>query len=197
MSGKISYSLPCLVGIFIILAQAHALLNIEEIAGFTQLDRAFLAANDTVLARAVGQAEDHFEKLKRLETTLANRARIQNGSISEAQLLDGLPSAQTKIYDRVAQIMLKTSMNLLHTICRPNNIPDKDCAKYLARIDLPQSEVRDRCQQMSYLNSAKGSGYHAYRRLLPANYKDGLYKVSVFFCTCLEISTISYGMPYL
>uniref|UniRef100_A0A6B2E8B5 Putative chorion peroxidase n=1 Tax=Phlebotomus kandelakii TaxID=1109342 RepID=A0A6B2E8B5_9DIPT len=171
MSGKAR--LPCLVGIFL-LAHAHALFNIEESG---QVNRAFLAVNDTVLATAVGQAEDHFEKLKRLEATLATRARIQSGSISDAQLLDGLPTDQAKEYDRVAQTLLKTSSNLLHAVCRPKSVADKECARQLAHMDVPPSEVKDQCNQMSYLNSAKGSGYHAYRRLLPADYKDGLYKI--------------------
>ncbi|XP_059610115.1 peroxidase [Phlebotomus argentipes] len=174
MSGK-THCFPCLIGIFL-LAHAHALLSIDE-SGGEQAARAFLAANKTVLATAVGQAEDHFQKLKRLEATLATRARVQNGSISDAQLLDGLPTDQAKEYDRVAQIVLKTSSNLLHTVCRPHNVADKDCAKHLAHLDVPPSEVKDQCLHMSYLNSAKGSGYHAYRRLLPADYKDGLYKI--------------------
>uniref|UniRef100_A0A7G3ASP0 Putative oxidase/peroxidase n=1 Tax=Lutzomyia longipalpis TaxID=7200 RepID=A0A7G3ASP0_LUTLO len=173
MSGK-TRSLPCLLGI-LLLAHAHGLLNIEESGGGQHIG-VLGRVNSSVLATAVGQAEDHFDKLKRLEATLATRARVQNGSISNAQLLDGLPTDQAKEYDRVAQIMLKTSTNLLHTVCRSNNVADKECAKYLAHLDVPPSEVKDQCIQITNMNLAKGS-YHAYRRLLPADYKDGLYKV--------------------
>lgn len=52
-------------------------------------------------------------------------------------------------------------------------VDDKACAEAISTYELPKSELLDRCET---LIDAK-VGIHSYRRLLPANYADGLSKV--------------------
>lgn len=52
-------------------------------------------------------------------------------------------------------------------------IDDKACAEAISTYELPNGDLLDQCEA---LIDAK-VGIHSYRRLLPANYADGLSKV--------------------
>lgn len=55
-------------------------------------------------------------------------------------------------------------------------IDDKACAEAISTCELPSGDLLGQCE---VLMDAK-VGIHSYRRLLPANYADGLSKVRAF-----------------
>lgn len=106
------------------------------------------------------------------ENRIAVKAKVKTGSISHAQLIDSLPAENAKATDLVAQDILKASSYLLHTHCRNTDIFNDDCVKFMSKYSLPEStKLSARCLE-------KKSRFKAYRRLLPASYKDGLQKVN-------------------
>lgn len=99
------------------------------------------------------------------------KAKIQNGSISHAQLIESLPDEDAKSIDFVAQEILKASSYLLNMYCKSSGVSNKDCVKFMSKYSLPEtSRLANRCLAMSHHSQA-------YRRLLPASYRDGLDKV--------------------
>lgn len=113
------------------------------------------------------------------ENRIAIKAKVKNGSISHAQLIDSLPADDAKATDLIAQDILKASSYLLNTFCRNTDIFNDDCVKFMSKYSLPEStQLSARCLAMK-------SSFKAYRRLLPASYKDGLQKVkkTFFFIT--------------
>lgn len=55
---------------------------------------------------------------------------------------------------------------------------DQDCADVIATYKLPESDLLDQCEA---LHESKDEAVNVYRRLLPANYLDGLSKVCISF----------------
>lgn len=53
-----------------------------------------------------------------------------------------------------------------------NGYKSHDCARMISKIPLPDSDILEECSNIS-----EEDGETIYRRLLPAAYKDGLYKV--------------------
>lgn len=86
-----------------------------------------------------------------------------------------MPTTQANNYDKVAQTILKSSLNLLHSECRIQNIADEECAKYISDLQLPNGPTRDACLNV-VRNVENSYCLHPYRRLIPADYKDGIYK---------------------
>lgn len=86
-----------------------------------------------------------------------------------------MPTTQAKNYDKVAQTILKSSLNLLHSECRIKNIADDECSKYISDLNLPNGPTRDACLNV-VRNVENSNCLHPYRRLIPAEYKDGIYK---------------------
>lgn len=86
-----------------------------------------------------------------------------------------MPTTQAKNYDKIAQTILKSSLNLLHSECRIQNIADDECAKYISELNLPNGPTRDACLNV-VKNVENSYCLHPYRRLIPADYKDGIYK---------------------
>lgn len=86
-----------------------------------------------------------------------------------------MPTTQANNYDKVAQTILKSSLNLLHSECRIQNIADDECAKYISDLQLPNGPTRDACLNV-VRNVENSYCLHPYRRLIPADYKDGIYK---------------------
>jgi peroxidase len=100
------------------------------------------------------------------------KAKIQNGSISHAQLIDSLPDEDAKAVDIIAQDILKASSYLLNMYCKSTDVSNKDCVKFMSKYTLPDTtRLGIRCNESANRTSK------AYRRFLPANYKDGLQKV--------------------
>lgn len=94
-----------------------------------------------------------------------------NGSISHAQLIESLPDDDAKATDQIAEDILKASSYLLNMYCKNSGISDKDCVKFMSQYSLPEStKLASKCLASSFKDKA-------YRRLLPATYKDSLYKV--------------------
>lgn len=50
-------------------------------------------------------------------------------------------------------------------------IPSKDCVKFLSKYQLPDSDLKNKCH-----DELNKTDHKPYRRLLPADYKDGLRK---------------------
>lgn len=98
------------------------------------------------------------------------KAKIKNGTISHALLIDSLPDDEAKSDDSIAQDILKASSYLLNMYCKNSDISNKDCVKFMSKYSLPESRLGNKCDK-------KVSAYKAYRRLLPASYNDGLEKV--------------------
>lgn len=62
-------------------------------------------------------------------------------------------------------------------------IDEKRCAEAISTYQLPNGDLLGQCEN---LLDAK-VGVHSYRRLLPANYADGLSKVYLIFIPCFIV----------
>lgn len=110
------------------------------------------------------------------EYVLSTGIRISNASSSYALLLDNLPSQQVKELDREGHLMLKLSSQLVYSSCITNGIPYNHCAHYISRLDIPSNaSVARECSAIN--RRPKDAPGHPYRRLLPADYSDGLDKL--------------------
>lgn len=108
-----------------------------------------------------------------LERQIALKAKIINGTISHANLIETLPDDDAKSIDNLSQIILKASSYLLNTLCKPHSIGNKDCVKFMSKYSLPAlnnltAECNKKVANVKYLG---------YRRLLPASYRDGLQQI--------------------
>lgn len=105
------------------------------------------------------------------ETRISLKAKIKNGTISHAQLIENLPDEEAKIIDSIAQDIAKASSYLLNKYCKNTDISNKDCVKFMSKYSVPEaSRLGLKCLEAN-------SKYLAYRRILPATYKDGIQKV--------------------
>lgn len=96
-------------------------------------------------------------------------------SSSQALLLDSLPSESVKEFDQAGHLMQKLASQFVHSTCITNGVPHKYCASYIARLSLPtNSSVAKLCSAIN--NRSKDAPGQPYRRLLPADYSDGLEK---------------------
>lgn len=69
--------------------------------------------------------------------------------------------------------------------CISKNIPSSECILYLKNKDLPdESQLKAECKAID-------AEYHSFRRLLPANYKDGLYQFNKELPKPLEVSELA------
>lgn len=67
---------------------------------------------------------------------------------------------------------MKTSNIFVINECASKNIPKEQCIRYLKEKDLPdESQLKAACKSVDF-------EYHTFRRLLPANYKDGLHEMN-------------------
>lgn len=98
------------------------------------------------------------------------RAKIRNGSISHAQLIELLPDENAQANDLIAQDILKATSYLLNSHCKTTDISSKECVKFLSKYSLPESRLTKKCLAPDFR-------HRAYRRLLPPSYQDGLQKV--------------------
>ncbi|KAH8406545.1 hypothetical protein KR215_007101, partial [Drosophila sulfurigaster] len=115
----------------------------------------------------------------RLEDNLLSSAiTVQNGSLSHAQLLDTLPNEKSKLDSDIALKMLKASLYIYNSKCDPEAISGDQCRTYLESKPLPEgSTLRSECERL--LNTQR-DGHHAFRRLLPQDYKDGFHQASLY-----------------
>lgn len=118
---------------------------------------------------------------------------VKRATTSFGQLLESLPNNQSKAKDREGLIILKASVQLLNQYClrlvidlifnnkrfnkfifchSHSGYSSQQCATELSAIHLPESEARRKCEELQETNAS-----NTYRRLLPANYVDGLYQV--------------------
>lgn len=135
-----------------------------------------------------------------METSISNSPiQLSNTSSSYAQYLESLPNNRTKEYNQMAQIALKASKYLLNNNCKKYvsvltlkngaiviasfhslkidfriGADDKKCVEVISTHKLPKSDLLDHCEQ---LHSQVNKSVNIYRRLLPADYVDGLSKV--------------------
>lgn len=87
--------------------------------------------------------------------------------------------------NKLALKFLKTSNSFVIAQCDFKNIPSEDCINYLKVKDLPDiSQLKRDCKSI-------GAEYHSFRRLLPANYKDGLYQLNTELPKPLLISQLA------
>lgn len=113
---------------------------------------------------------------------------IRNGSISHAQLIDRFPSVSSQEINKLAIKFLKTSNYFVINQCIVKDIASEECISYLKEKDLSDnSQLKAECLSIS-------TEYHSFRRLLPANYKDGLYQLNTHLPKPLEISELASSM---
>lgn len=131
-------------------------------------------ATNQHLEDALRYGEDALEKAKRMENSIAgSRVKVAKGGISYAQIIDGYPTQTSQKQDYVARMMLKASSHFAQSYCKPEAIPASACAQYLSEKDIPvDSKVLQKCQMLI----GKKTYNDEYRRLLPANYHDGIYE---------------------
>ncbi|KAJ6637386.1 Peroxidase [Pseudolycoriella hygida] len=131
------------------------------------------------LVNAITFAKESMVRLRRLEDAISNsRVNITEKSISFAQLLESLPNERSKEYDKIGQIMLEASIKIINSHCTKFGYAAQDCARAIAEFPLPDSDILIKCNNIS-LDDSKTSTSNIYRRLLPAAYKDGLYKMQL------------------
>ncbi|KAL5274013.1 HPX2 family protein [Megaselia abdita] len=122
-----------------------------------------------------------------LENTIQrHNISIKNGSISHSQWLDRLPSESSQEINNLALKFLKTSNYFVMNQCGNKNIPSEECIRYLKEKELPnESQLKSECNSID-------NEYHSFRRLLPANYKDGLYQMNkIGLPKPLEVSALA------
>lgn len=74
--------------------------------------------------------------------------------------------------NKLALKFLMTSKSFVISQCASKNIPSAECVLYLKEKDLPdESQLKAECKSID-------TDYHIFRRLLPANYNDGLYQMT-------------------
>ncbi|KAH8358516.1 hypothetical protein KR093_000499, partial [Drosophila rubida] len=111
----------------------------------------------------------------RLENNLLSSAiTVQNGSLSHVQLLDTLPNEKSKLDSDIALKMLKASLYIYNSRCDPAAISGDQCRTYLETKPLPEGTLKSECQR---LLQTQRDGHHAFRRLLPQDYKDGFHEL--------------------
>ncbi|XP_017056031.1 peroxidase isoform X2 [Drosophila ficusphila] len=123
----------------------------------------------------VNSALDSVNRQKRLEENLlSSDITVKNGSLSHVQLLDTLPSLDSKKDSELAQKIIKSSLFVYNSQCLPNEIDGDDCRSFLEQKPLPEgSSLRTECENLLKTNR---EGHHAFRRLLgSSHYKDGFY----------------------
>lgn len=79
--------------------------------------------------------------------------------------------------NQMGNLMLKTSSRIINSRCKFSNVPDKICAEYLRLVDVKSgTDLARDCQLMR--NFTKNRGHpNTFRRLLDADYLDGVYKI--------------------
>lgn len=97
-----------------------------------------------------------------------------------------MPNENSQKINKLAHKFLKTTSFLLNGECVTKQLPSNECIAELKEKDLPNdSQIKKDCQAIS-------NKYHAFRRLLPANYKDGIYQMNnVALPNPLKISEIA------
>ncbi|EDV93845.1 GH19553, partial [Drosophila grimshawi] len=121
---------------------------------------------------------DAINRQKRLEENLVNaQITVDNGSLSHTQLLDTLPSEKAQLDSYIAMKILKASLFMYNSKCVSQpGISDDDCRTFLETKPIPQgSTLRAECERILH---GPRSGHHAFRRLLPPHYKNGLHEIS-------------------
>lgn len=97
-------------------------------------------------------------------------------SSSYALYLDSLPPEQAKELDHAGHALKMLSSQFIYSSCITNGIPLKYCSRYISRLLLPSdSSVAMKCSEIN--RRSKDTPGRPYRRLLPADYSDGLGKL--------------------
>lgn len=92
-------------------------------------------------------------------------------------LLDNLPTPEVKRFDLAGHKMEKLSCQFIYMDCISEGVSDKFCAKFIKMLEIPQkTEIYAECHAINQqlLNSTHRLPY---RRLLEADYNDGIYKL--------------------
>lgn len=106
---------------------------------------------------------------------LSTGISVADKSSSYALLLDNWPSEAVKELDKAGHLLQKLSSQFVHSTCISNGIPHKYCASYISRLTIPNdSSVAKQCASIN--SRSKDAPGQPYRRLLPADYSDGLEK---------------------
>lgn len=107
---------------------------------------------------------------------LSTGIHVTNESSSHALYLDHQPTEAVKELEKTASLMLKLSSHFVYSECITRGIPHKYCAQYISRLRIPQnSNIHKECAAINA--RSKDAPGQPYRRLLPAQYSDGLYKI--------------------
>lgn len=132
-----------------------------------------ITKSDLITAVELGvQSINQEERLEK--NLLTSKIYITNGTISHAQYLETFPNQEARIDDNIARKILKSSLYILNSKCLPDNINIESCRNYFTDISLPESGLKLECLRIT---QNQRDGHYPFRRLLPANYKDGFYKM--------------------
>ncbi|KAL0271442.1 UNVERIFIED_CONTAM: hypothetical protein PYX00_008538 [Menopon gallinae] len=144
---------------------------------------------------AVKVAEDFVSKLQRLEENLAaSGIEVQGNSPSYGQLLNSYPTPESRQLGKYALIANRASLYLVQKHCQRSNIPKNVCVQAMTTWNMTNTPLEEKCEEQfgtfkceeSYpYRSYDGSCNHlehpnwglsstAYRRMLPAEYSDGI-----------------------
>lgn len=133
-----------------------------------------LTKND--LTKAANMGISLVEKQKRLEDHISHSpARVAHGSISHGLLLESLPTNASIHENYIGDMILKATKYLMNSKCKNHGVSSRICAAYVSQYKIPkESPLRDECEKET--SSRKNT---IYRRLLPNNYKEGVYEFPV------------------
>ncbi|XP_063703454.1 peroxidase-like [Culicoides brevitarsis] len=133
-----------------------------------------LSQND--LTKAADMGMSLIDKEKRLEDHIRHSpARVSHGSISHGLLLESLPTNASIKENYVGDMILKATNYLMNSKCKNHGISSRTCAAFVSQYEIPEeSPLRELCEKEA---ETKDNGI--YRRLLPNNYKDGIYQFPV------------------
>uniref|UniRef100_A0A336MW58 CSON005035 protein n=1 Tax=Culicoides sonorensis TaxID=179676 RepID=A0A336MW58_CULSO len=142
-----------------------------------------LTEND--LNKAATMGINLMEKQKRLENHIAHSpAQVSYGTISHGLLLESLPTNESIRENYVGDIILKATKHLMNSKCRSHGVSNNICASYVSQYRIPEgSSLKNLCLE----ESQKSNQNTIYRRLLPNNYKDGVYE--------FPVSDMKYQLP--
>ncbi|XP_030370312.1 chorion peroxidase [Scaptodrosophila lebanonensis] len=119
---------------------------------------------------------DAVDRQKRLEKSLLSSGiTVQNGSLSHIQLLDSLPSQDSKRDSEIALKILRSSLFVYNAKCVPNGIENDECRTFLEIKSVPSSsELWSECQRIV---KGQRDGHRPFRRLMAPHYKNGLQEM--------------------
>ncbi|NP_001164313.1 peroxidase precursor [Tribolium castaneum] len=148
------------------------------------------------LNRSVSFGNSVINRMLRLETNLGwSDVHVKKGTPSHGQLIASHPDEEALKQGRDALVATKATIHLMNMFCHKHHLSPADCSKYISSFPLASTSLESSCQKQHKLCSQeellspyrsfdgtcnnehdgpRGAAYTAYRRLLHAEYLDGV-----------------------